>query len=251
MIPENDPLLMQDGQVQEIHYLDERGNIITEEEYNAKTESWSNPITKASSRSFTMFAPRLSVLQFETNGYTLLPADNFVGQPIGLEGGITLAATSAATAVTSNEAGIIRDELSVQLADEDGIGMQLTTIDGDGVYGVHNALEAIDKVWRENRVVKRILLYGIIDVVVGRIRRCVALVAGTIWARAGVRGVFVKQVGVLQMIDGASGDVTTSDTNTAETHTETDSIAMYSDATSILYSTDPHYILSEAHDCFE
>lgn len=39
IMPEDDPLLMQDAHVQEIHYLDERGNIITEEEYNAKTES--------------------------------------------------------------------------------------------------------------------------------------------------------------------------------------------------------------------
>lgn len=31
---------------------------------------------------------------------------------------------------------------------------------------------------------------------------------------------------------------------------ESDSITMYSDTSSILYGTDPHYILSEAQDCF-
>lgn len=34
-----DPLLMHGNQVQEIQYLDETGNLITEEEYHAKTES--------------------------------------------------------------------------------------------------------------------------------------------------------------------------------------------------------------------
>lgn len=46
IMPEDDPLLMQDTHVQEIHYLDERGNIISEEEYNAKTESKKN-LTKS------------------------------------------------------------------------------------------------------------------------------------------------------------------------------------------------------------
>lgn len=32
---------------------------------------------------------------------------------------------------------------------------------------------------------------------------------------------------------------------------ETDTLTMYSDAASILYGTDPHYILSEAQACFD
>lgn len=44
MLSDVDPLLMHGTQVQEIQYLDETGNVITEEEYHAKTESKLNSL---------------------------------------------------------------------------------------------------------------------------------------------------------------------------------------------------------------